>query len=89
MESVLTKEFNYTTLYSEAIIDATGEMNFDEYRRMFYNYIINKHTRRMLTIVVYGRGQETKLNVDCNISFDEIDQTKLTLDHACTFETLL
>ena len=81
-DGVLAKDFASTILHHEELFDAAQEMSFHKYIRMFYKYIIRKSTRRMLTIVVYGKGKATKLNVDCNISsLDKIDQTKLTLDH--------
>ena len=77
------KDFKSSTSRKEGVIKEAGEMNFDKYKELFYKYLINESTRRMLTIVVYGKGKVTKLNVDCNISSDKIDQTKLDLHHAC------
>ena len=82
-ESVQIKDFKSDYSRLEDVFKVAGEMNFDKYKELFYKYFINESTRRMLTIVVYGKGKVTKLNVDCNISSYRIDQTKLDLHHAC------
>ena len=82
-EGVKIKDFTSATLNELHLEKESRKMNFDNYKQLFYKYFINESTRRMLTIVAYGKGRATKLNVDCNISSDKIDQTKLDLDHAC------
>ena len=64
-------------------IAAIPRMNLNIFQIQFFEYIINKKTRRKLTILLYGKGKETYLKVDCNISYKKINQTILDLDHAC------
>ena len=82
-DNVKNKDFIYATSHKGNLVKEAHKMNFDKYKQLFYKYLINESTRRMLTIVAYGKGKATKLKVDCNISSDKIDQTKLDLDHAC------
>ena len=80
---VKIKDFTSTYFHELDLEQATHYMNYDVYAGLFYKYIINEQTRRMLTIVAYGKGTAIKLNVNCNISSDKIHHTKLDLDHAC------
>ena len=82
-EGVTIKDFQSAALHDLDLVEEAQKMNFDDYKELFYKYFINESTRRMLTIVANGKGRATKLNVDCNISLDKIDQTKLDLYHAC------
>ena len=82
-EDVKNNDFKSATSRKIDIAKVAGKINFDEYKKLFHKYFITESTRRMLTIVAYGKGKPTKLKVDCNISSDKIDQTKLDLDHAC------
>ena len=65
-----------------------SSMNFGTYVNNFYKHILDANSRRMLTLVLYGKGKETKLNVDCDISYEKINFTILDLDHACINKTL-
>jgi len=67
----------------KASIEAIPNMSFGIYVNKFYEHIIDVKTRRMLKIVLYGKGKRSNLNVDCIISYEKINQTILDLDHAC------
>ena len=58
-------------------------LSYQLFQHFYYNKILNKREQKKLTIVVHGEGKETELNVDCNIMFDRIDQTKTELNSAC------
>jgi len=59
------------------------EISVETFQTLYYKNILNERERRKLTVVVYGEGKETKLNVDCEIIFDKIDQTKTDLSSSC------
>ena len=82
-EHVKMKDFKYAASHKKDLLKEAQKLDFEKYTQLFKQYFINESTRRMLTIVLYGKGKEPKLKVDCNISSDKIDWTKLDIDHAC------
>lgn len=54
------------------------------FQDFYYKIILNEDIRKKLTVVVYGRGKETKLDVDCDILYDQIDQTGTDLKSTCS-----
>ena len=82
-EHVKIKDFKYAATHKEDIFKQGKKMDAEKYIQLFKQYFINESTRRMLTIVLYGKGKKPKLKVDCNISSDKIDWTKLDIYHVC------
>jgi len=69
---------------SEAIHKALDTMEEEKFRAMYYESILDKSTRKILTLVVYKEGRKSfKLDVDCDIIYNNIDQFSMYLTSAC------
>jgi len=62
------------------IFDSFDEGTFSYY---YYNLLLNRFTRRKLTIVMYGEGKEIELDVDCIMDYNQLDQTKTSAESLC------
>ena len=62
------------------IFDSLDVQTFSYY---YYKLILNQDTRRKLTIVMYGEGKKTELDVDCIININQLDQTKTSAKSLC------
>ena len=53
------------------------------FQELYFNKILKRSELRKLTVVVHGQGKKTKLNVDCDIILDKIEQTETDITSAC------
>jgi len=71
-------------LYNQRKKAVLSNLTTDTFLDFYYQNILNNTSRKMLTIVLYGHNKEIKLNVDCNIIYNKIDQTVNDLSSSCS-----
>ena len=59
------------------LLNALKMISIDTFTKFYYDLILDKSTRRRLTVVMYGKDKETELNVDCNINYEHIAKYKV------------
>ena len=59
------------------LLNTLKTISIDTFIKFYYDLVLDKTTRRRLTVVMYGKDKETELNVDCNINYEQIAKFKL------------
>ncbi len=65
-------------------LNILDELSVEEFRFFYSELTVAVDFWKKLTVVVYGNGKELKLEVDCNILYDKIDQTSSELKSSCS-----
>lgn len=69
---------SFTQHFNPDILHHYKEIDVESFRKFYYNLIVDKKLRKMLTIVIYGHGKDTNLNVDHEILYDHLNSTSTT-----------
>ena len=65
-------------------IGALDGLLVESFQDFYSELILEEETRKKLILVVYGKDKEIKLDVDCDILYDQIEQTGTDLKTSCS-----
>ena len=65
-------------------LDVLDQLSVDGFREFYNDLILDDSLWKKLTMVVYGYGKELKLDVECDVLYDKIDQSGTDLKSSCS-----
>ena len=81
-QEVLSGELQFDLRQQQ--IGALDGLLVENFQDFYSELIIEEENRKKLILVVYGKDKEIKLDVDCDILYDQIEQTGADLKTSCS-----
>jgi len=80
--SILSRKYSMFDLKYD-VLNILSKISVEKFRNFYYKMILDKNSRKKLTMVMYGKDKETELDVDCNIKYEHINEYKHKRKYLC------